>query len=165
MKLKEAFKFKAYKYTAKDIMLYNEAIKVLDSFAGYYINDWLAQLSLIINDLLKEVNLFVTITQTKDFMKIKNGDNELKYSQLSSGQKCFLSAIFKLSILLHKGETSGIIIADEGLNSMDEVNFKKFIQICKTLPFQFFVVYQDSPDIDDINRIKVIRENGESKIL
>ena len=100
----------------------------------------------------------------KEFVKIKNGENELKYEQLSSGQKCFLSSVFKLAILLHKGENEGIIIADEGLGNMDSVNFLKFIEICKTLPFQYFIIYQNLPEIEDVNKIDIIRQNGESKI-
>jgi hypothetical protein len=164
MKLKEAFKFKEYKYTTKDVEIYTEAIKILDNFAGYYINEWLNQLSVIINDLLKNVDLSVTITEDKDFMKIKNGDSELKYEMLSSGQKCFLSAIFKIAILLHKGEGAGIILADEGLGNMDAINFKKFIEICKNLPYQFLIIYQNLPEIEGINKINTIRENGVSII-
>jgi hypothetical protein len=165
MKLQEAFKFKDYKYTLKDVELYTEAIKILDNFAGYYINDWLSELSVIINDLLKNVDLSVTITEDKDFMKIKNGNNEIKFEMLSGGQKCFLSSIFKIAILLHKGESSGIILADEGLEKMDFINFKKFIEICKTLPFQYFVVYHGlKSKIEDINYINTVRENGVSTI-
>jgi DNA repair exonuclease SbcCD ATPase subunit len=164
LKLKEAFKFKDYKYTAKDVLLYAEAIKVLDSFSGYYINEWLKQLAIIINDLLKNVNMQVEFNPEKDFIKIKNGENELKYEQLSSGQKCFLSSVFKLAILLHKGENQGIIIADEGLGAMDTVNFLKFIEICKTLPYQYFIIYQNLPELEGINRIDIVRQNGESKI-
>jgi hypothetical protein len=164
LKLKEAFKFKDYKYTTKDVLMYSESVKILDSFAGYFINQWLKQLAIIINDLLKDVSMQVEFNPEKDFIKIKNGDNELKYEQLSSGQKCFLSSVFKLAILLHKGENEGIIIADEGLGNMDAVNFLKFIEICKTLPFQYFIIYQNLPEIEDVNKINIVRENGESKI-
>jgi hypothetical protein len=164
LKLKEAFKFKDYKYTAKDVLMYSESIKILDSFAGYFINQWLKQLAVIINDLLKDVSMQVEFNPEKEFIKIKNGENELKYEQLSSGQKCFLSSVFKLAILLHKGENEGIIIADEGLGNMDAVNFLKFIEICKSLPFQYFIIYQNLPEIEDVNKIDIVRENGESKI-
>ncbi len=165
LKLKEAFKFIDYKYTPKDVMLYTEAIKVLDSFAGYYINEWLTQLSIIMNDLLKNVNMKVQFSAEKDFIKIKNGDNELKYEMLSSGQKTFLSSVFKLSILLHRGENSGLIICDEGLSSMDEINFLKFMEICKTLPYQYVIIFHGlKTEIEDINKIEVVRQNGESKI-
>ena len=165
LKLKEAFKFKDYKYTAKDVLLYSESVKILDSFAGYFINQWLKQLAVIINDLLKDVSMQVEFNPEKEFIKIKNGENELKYEQLSSGQKCFLSSVFKLAILLHKGENEGIIIADEGLGNMDEINFLKFVEICKTLPFQFFIIFHGlKTEIEDVNKINITRQNGESKI-
>jgi len=163
-KLKEAFKFKEYKYTAKDVLLYTEAIKTLDSFAGYYIETWLKQLELIINELLKEINLSVEFSAEKDFIKIKDGENELKFEQLSSGQKTFLSAIFKMAILIHRGETSGIILADEGLGNLDAINLKKFIEVCKSTNFQFIIIYQNLPNLEDVKKIEVIREKGVSNV-
>lgn len=161
MKLKEAFKFKEYKYTKEDVLLYTEAIKTLDNFAAYYLNEWLTQLALIINTLLKEVNLQIEFSSDKEFMKIKNEDSELRYEQLSSGQKCFLSAVFKLAMLIHRGETSGIIICDEGLSNMDLINFKKFVTICHSLPYQFNIVYHNlNESIENTNVINIERKQG-----
>jgi DNA repair exonuclease SbcCD ATPase subunit len=162
MKLEEAFKFKEYKFTLKDVTLYTEAIKTLDSFAGYYIETWLKQLELIINDLLATVNLSVSFSAEKDFIRIKDGENELKFEQLSSGQKTFLSSVFKLSILIHRGETSGIILCDEGLGNLDQINLKKFIEVCKQTNFQFVLIYQNIPELEDVKKIEVIREKGVS---
>jgi hypothetical protein len=165
LKLKEAFKFEEYKYTEKDVLLYNESIKVLDDFAGYYINEWLAQLSVIINDLLKNVNMKVEFNPDKEFIKIKNGDSELKYEQLSSGQKTFLSAIFKLAILLHRGENEGIIICDEGLGNLDSINLNKFVEVCQSLPFQVFLIYQNvSRELEHVKYIEIIRKDGISNV-
>jgi len=164
MKLKEAFKFKDYKYTAKDVLLYSEAIKVLDSFAGYYIGEWLNQLELIINDLLKSINMSIEFTNDKNFIKVKDNKQELDYASCSSGQKTFLSAIFKLAILLHKGENSGIIIADEGLGNLDAINLKRFITICNELNFQVIIIYHNLSDIDNVKKITVIRQNNVSNI-
>ena len=165
LKLKEAFKFKDYKYTAKDVLMYSESVKILDSFAGYFINQWLKQLAVIINSLLKNVSMQVEFNAEKDFIRIKNGENELKFEQLSSGQKTFLSSIFKIAILLHRGENEGVIICDEGLSAMDEINFLKFVEICKTLPFQFFIIFHGlKTEIEDIKKIKIVRESGLSKI-
>jgi wobble nucleotide-excising tRNase len=164
MKLQEAFKFKEYKYTSRDVALYNEAIKCIDSFAAYYINEWLLNLGVIINDLLKNMDLYVEFHVDKDFMKIKNGEKELKFEQLSGGQRCFLSSVFKIAILLHNGENDGIIIADEGLGAIDSINLKKFIEILKTLPFQVNLIYHGSPELEEINKINIIRENGVSRI-
>lgn len=164
LKLKEAFKFKNYKYTAQDVLLYSEAIKTIDSFAAYYVSEWLSQLALIINDILKVVNLQVEFSVDKDFIKIQNENAELKYEMLSSGQKVFLSAIFKLAILMQRGDYNGIIIADEGLSTLDNINLKKFIEIAKTLNYQFFVVYQNVPEIEDVHKIEVIRKEGVSNV-
>jgi hypothetical protein len=164
MKLKEAQKFSEYKYTKSDVQLYADSIKTLDSFSGYFIQEWLTNLTLIINDLLKPVNLSIELTDEKEFIKIKDGKEELTYDLLSSGQICFLSAIFKLGILLQKGESDRIIIADDGMGSMDEINFRNFIEVCRNLPMQFFIIYQDCPQLEEINYIVVERKDGKSEI-
>jgi chromosome segregation ATPase len=162
MKLKEAFKFSDYKYTKEDIQLYSDSIKTLDLFSGYYIQEWMNNLSFIINDLLKDVNLSIKLTEEKEFLKIKDGDKELTYADLSDGQRIFFSGVFKLAILLQKGESDRIIIMDDGLGAIDFVNFKNLINICKNLPMQIFGVYQNCPEIEEINYINIERKNGES---
>ena len=88
----------------------------------------------------------------------------LKYDQLSTGQRCFLSVIFKLAILMQQNK-SGLIILDDGLNDIDWVNFKNLVNIIKTLPFQAILIYQGLQEpIEDTNHILIIREKGESKI-
>jgi len=164
MQLKEAFKFANYKYTAKDVLLYTEAIKTLDEFSGHYINEWLGQLALIINDLLTSLDLKVEFNPQKEFIKITNGTNELKFEQLSSGQKTFLSAIFKLALLIHRGENEGVILADEGLGNLDGINLKKFVDICSGLGMQFIIIYQNLPEINNVKKIEVVRQNGRSTV-
>jgi len=163
-KLKEAFKFSEYKYSKSDIVIYDETIKVLDSFAGEYIREWLSSLSVIINNLLNPVNISVEFTADKDFLKVKDNSQTLKYDQLSTGQRCFLSVIFKLAILMQQNKT-GIILMDDGLGSIDQINFKNLIEICKALPFQIIAVYQNyNQEIEDVKQFMVIRENGVSNV-
>ena len=164
MKLKEAFKFSAYKYTAKDVALYGESIKTLDAFASTYINDWLGQLAIIINNLLKNVNLQIEFTPDKDFMRVYDTGKPKKYAQLSSGQKAFLSSIFKMSILIHRGENSGLIIADEGFDFMDKANLESFVEVCQSLNFQIIFVYQNLPQLNNVKIIQVERKDGESEV-
>jgi len=163
LKLKGAFQFKDYKYTKYDILIYDEAIKVLDTFAGEYIKEWLGSLSIILNNLLNKLNIRVEFTADKDFIKVYDNEQILKYDQLSTGQRCFLNVIFKLAILLQQNKT-GVILLDDGLNNLDLINFKNLIDIAKTLPFQLIAVYQNSEEIEDTKYFKVIRERGESKI-
>jgi len=163
MKLKEASKFQEYKYTKEDIQLYADAIKALDAFSATYIQEWLTNLSVILNDLLKDLNISVEFSADKSFMKVNNNGQELKYEQLSSGQRVFLNSVFKLAILLNNGTNSGLILIDEGVNNMDSVNMGKFLEILKNLRYQVCLIYQNiDMEIDEVNYIKVERKNGES---
>jgi len=165
LKLKEAFKFSDYKYTAKDALLYTEGIKTLDNFSAFYIAEWLSNLSIIINNLLKGLNLSVEFSVEKDFIKLKNNGKEFSYNQISGGQKKFLGVIFKIGILLQEGINSGVLLFDEGLGEIDVVNLYKLIEILKTLSFQSVIIYQNCPkEIKDVNYLNIIRQNGESKI-
>lgn len=165
MKFKEAFKFSQYKYTKKDVLMYSEAIKILDEFSGYYINEWLENLAIIINDLLKNVNLKISFTPDKEFLTVTNGLHQFKYAQLSDGQQIFLNAIFKLAILLQNGKHEGTILADEGLGNLDTINLNKFIDICRNLRFTIFLVYQNINDIQNVKIISLKRENGKTVII
>ena len=163
LRLKGAFQFKDYKYTKSDILIYDEAIKVLDSFAGEYIKEWLSSLQIIINNLLQSINISVEFSAEKDFLKVKDNEQILKYDQLSTGQRCFLSVIFKLAILMQQNKT-GIILMDDGLNNLDCINLTNLINICNTLPFQIIAVYQSRVEIEDVKQFTVIRENGVSHV-
>jgi hypothetical protein len=163
LRLKGAFQFKDYKYTKCDILIYDEAIKVLDSFAGEYIKEWLSSLQIIINNLLQPINISIEFSADKDFLKVKDNEQILKYDQLSTGQRCFLSVIFKLAILMQQNKT-GVILMDDGLNNLDNINLTNLINICKTLPFQIIAVYQSRVEIEDIKQFIVTREKGISKV-
>ena len=163
LRLKGAFQFKDYKYTKYDILIYDEAIKVLDSFAGEYIKEWLSSLQIIINNLLQPINISVEFSADKDFLKVKDNEQILKYDQLSTGQRCFLSVIFKLAILMQQNKT-GIVIMDDSLNNLDSINFKNLIEICKTLPFQIIAVYQSRVELEEVKQFIVTREKGISNV-
>jgi len=167
IKLKESFKFKDYKYTLKDVQLYTDTIKVLDAFSAIYIQEWLNNLTLILNDLLKDLNISVEFSVDKSFMKVNNNGQELKYEQLSGGQRAFLNSVFKLAILLNNGINEGLILIDEGFERMDLINLKRFIEIVQNLNFQIIIIYQNLrflEEIKNINYIETERKNDESKI-
>jgi len=166
IRLKGAFQFKDYKYTKADIVIYDEAIKILDLFAGVYIKTWLESLQIIINNLLQSINISVKFVADKDFLLIMDNSQLLKYSQLSSGQCCFLNIIFKLGILYQKNITNGVILCDDGMNVIDNKNFKQLVDMLKTLGFQFIIVKQDiNTELENVKQINIIRENNESKII
>jgi DNA repair exonuclease SbcCD ATPase subunit len=163
LRLKGAFQFKDYKYTKADIVIYDEAIKVLDTFAGEYIKEWLSSLSIILNNLLNQLNIRIEFTADKDFIRVFDNEQILKYDQLSTGQKCFLGTVFKLAILLQQNKT-GMILMDDGLNNLDTINLTKLITICQTLPFQIIAIYQAGVIIGGVKQFTVIRDKGVSKI-
>jgi DNA repair exonuclease SbcCD ATPase subunit len=163
--MKEALKFSSYKYTRQDVLLYEEAIKTLDSFSAHFIKEWLENLSIIINSLLKGLNLSVEFSVEKDFIKLRNNGQELSYSQISGGQRKFLGVIFKLGILLQEGVNSGVLLFDEGLGEMDFVNLYKLIDVLKGLNFQSIIIYQNCPkEIKDVNYLNVERKDGISHV-
>lgn len=166
MKLNEAKKFSSYKYTKTDIQLYADSIKILDSFSAYYVMEWLSNLSLIINNLLKPINISIEFSIEKEFIKVNNAGQELNYNQLSSGQKTFLNTIFKLGILMNEGIHNGFLIIDEGINTCDQISFTKLLEIINNLNFQSIIIYQNcSKEMKEINYINIERKNGESKIV
>jgi len=164
MKLNETQKFAAYKYTKEDIQLFSDSVKTWDSFSGWYIQTWLDNLTYIINDLLKEMDLAVSFSADKQFLTIINEGKENEYNDLSSGQQVFLNVVFKLAILLNNGIADGIVIIDEGINDLKLNNMLKLLEILKTLPFQVFLVYQNIPEIKDVNVIELERKMNQSYI-
>ena len=162
-RLKLSEKMKEFKYTKKDVYIYQEAIKKVDEFYLYYINSWLKGLEFIINNMLGKLNMQVEFVNDKSFLKIIEGDKELSYGQLSSGQNKFLNIIFKLSILIYKG-MSGLVIIDEGIDSLDKTNINKLITLFNTLPFQIFLISQHDGIETGVNVITVKRQGNLSKV-
>ena len=157
---------KDYKYTDKDIALYNDGIKVLDNFSAMYIEQWLNNLGVIINSLLKEINMSITFNSTKEFMTIQDGSESIKYNQLSTGQKRFLNIIFKLSILMQKN-LDGIIVIDEGIDALDITNLKRLLTVFESLPFQVFLISQhkDITSLQDVKYFHILRENNQARVI
>jgi DNA repair exonuclease SbcCD ATPase subunit len=165
MKLKEANKFAAYKYTKADVTLYADAVKVLDSFSGWYIQNWLDNLTLIVNNLLEPMKMSVTFTADKQFLMIKNEEQEMKYESLSEGQQVFLNIVFKIAILMQNGINDGILMLDDSINSLMMENVHKLVDILKQTPYQIFMIKQDiDEEIEDVKYIKVTRNGGESNV-
>jgi recombinational DNA repair ATPase RecF len=165
LKLKEAMKFKEYKYTKADVVLYADAIKTLDNFSGWYIQTWLDNLTLVINNLLESMKISVFFTADKQFLMIKNENQEMKYENLSEGQQVFLNIVFKIAVLLQNGINDGILLIDDAVNSLMLENIYKLVDVLKQTPFQTFIIKQDiDKTISDVNYINAIRNEGESHV-
>jgi len=89
---------------------------------------------------------------------LQKDDIPYKYKDLSTGQKLILQIGFKLALLIEQNKT-GIIIADEGLSSLDEGNLLHVVDIFENLPFQLFMVLHHCPELPE--SIKIIDLNKE----
>ncbi len=142
IKLETRLRQKDFKYTEKDIVLVKEALNELDKFTSYFILKSIKSIEPIINSILMKIGFEIEfIVNDKDDIEYFLTKDKIKYSRkdLSTGQKLILQIAFKLAILLQRGE-SGLIIADEGMASLDEDNLLHIIDLVRGLPFQLLFV-------------------------
>ena len=161
-KLETRIKQKNYKYTDKDVLIVEKAIEELDKLSSYYITESLKILEPIINNIVSKIGFEVSFTineKGKFAIELQKDNVSYKYKDLSTGQKLVLQIAFKLALLLERNET-GIIIADEGMSSLDQENLEHVLGIFNNLPFQLFLVLHHFEDIPET--IKVINlDKGE----
>lgn len=141
-KLSNRIKQKEFKYSEKDVLITKKALVELDTFTSYFIIKSIQTLEPIINTILEhirfEIKFIVNDKNNIDYTLSKDG---IKYTKedLSSGQKLILQIAFKLALLMQRGE-SGLVIADEGMSSLDSSNLLHIIDLIKGLPFQLLIV-------------------------
>lgn len=164
MKLQTRIQQQAYKYTDKDVLIVKTAIDEVDNISTYYLMESIKILEPIINDVLSKIGFKVRFTvndKDKFAIVLEKEGIEYKYKDLSTGQKLLLQIAFKLAILMERGDT-GIIIADEGLSSLDRENLLHILSIFENLPFQLFFVIHNLDEVPD--NIKVIDLNKKEAI-
>ena len=93
---------------------------------------------MILEHIEFEIKFTVNDKNNIDYTLYKKG---VKYTKedLSNGQKLILQIAFKLALLSQRGE-SGLIIADEGMSSLDKNNLLHIIDLIKGFPFQLLIV-------------------------
>jgi len=149
LRLLTSIKQAEYKYTEKDVLVVKEAIAELDRFASSYLTDYIKNLEPIINSILVKIGFSINFELDDkgkfDFVLFK--DNVKYYrDDLSTGQKLILQIAFKLAILLERGEY-GIIIADEGMSSLDKENLLYIIDMFSNFNFQLIFVIHNVEDV------------------
>jgi len=162
-KLETRIKQKDYKYTTRDVLVVKKAIEELDRLSSYYITESLKILEPIINSVLEKIHFCVKfeLNEKGKFAIALQKDNvQYKYKDLSTGQKLILQIGFKLALLIEQNKT-GIIIADEGLSSLDEGNLLHVVDIFENLPFQLFMVLHHAPELPE--NIKVINLDSKNE--
>ena len=155
-RLEGRLKQKEYKYTSRDIEIVKQALKELDNLSTKYLIQSIRILEPIINSVLTKINFEVSFDineKGKFSIDLFKEGIKYKYKDLSTGEKLLLQIAFKLALLLDRAE-DGIVIADEGLSSLDEENILHILTIFKQFPLQLvaiihhFVVPENIKTID-----------------
>lgn len=155
MKLQARLKLLEYKYTDKDVLVAKIAIDELDHLSTYYLTESVKILEPIINDVLVKIGFkvqFLINDKDKFSIVLQREGIEYKYKDLSTGEKTILQIAMKLALLLEKNE-SGIVIADEGLGSLDYSNLLHVISLFETLPFQLVLILHNAPELPETLQI------------
>ena len=151
IKLEGRIKQKDYKYTNKDIVIAKKAIDEVDRLSTYYLTESIKILEPIINSVLEKIQFnvkFIVNDKNKFTITLYKDGTEYKYKDLSTGQKLILQIAFKLALLLERNET-GIIIADEGMSSLDKENLYHVLEIFNNLPFQLVFVIHNLEEVPE----------------
>lgn len=142
-KLEGRLKQKNFIYTTKDVEVVKQAIKELDVISTTFLVNSIRSLEPIINEVLAKINYhFEFDINDKGKFDMKLTDEEgavFTYRDLSTGQKLMLQIAFKLALLLERGE-EGLVIADEGLGSLDHENLIHVLTIFQNYPFQLIFI-------------------------
>lgn len=168
MKLETRIKQKDFKYTPKQVEIVKKAITEVDGLSTYYLIETIKILEPIINSVLEKIHFnvkFETNEKGKFEIQLTKEGVIYKYKDLSTGQKLLLQIAFKLAILLERN-SSGIIIADEGMSSLDEENLNHILQIFENYPFQLLLVlhrFNEVPDNIQVIDLSKRKENEKIK--
>jgi DNA repair exonuclease SbcCD ATPase subunit len=162
-KLEARMKQKNLTYTTKDVIVVKKALTELDNLSSYYLKESIKTLEPVINSVLEKIGFEVTFTiDDKGHFAVVYKREGIEYSQkdLSTGQATIMQIAFKLSLLLSMNKV-GIVIADEGLGSLDEDNLLHVISIFENYPFQLFMVLHNSPELPkEVRVINLIKQGG-----
>ena len=156
-KLKARMKQSNLIYSTKDVVVVKKALTELDNLSSFYLKESLKTLEPIVNSILQKIGFQVEFTiDTKGHFAIVYKKENIIYTQkdLSTGQNTIMQIAFKLALLISMNK-SGIMIADEGLGSLDEENLLHVINIFENYPMQLFMVLHNSPELP--NSVKTIK--------
>lgn len=148
-KLETRISQKEYKYTTKDVEIAKKAIEIIDSFANYYVIQWIKIIEPIVNSYIDRLNMHLNfnIDESGNIEVVVTRNNKkYTYDMLSQGEKIFLSTVFKIALLMEQQET-GLMVADEAFNSLSGENLNRILEIISNLPVQLLCI-SHNPDID-----------------
>lgn len=153
-KLETALKQADFKYTKKDVVIADRAIKELDKFYSDYLVKQISVLEPIINSVLEKIGFSLSFTPDFDIV-LKRAGQSYTYKELSLGQRLIVSIAFKLALLIERNE-EGIIVADEGFSSLSEDNLNYIFKLFKDFPFQLVsVIHRFSTEDEEVKVINL----------
>ncbi len=143
-RLETCLKQKQYKYTKKDVLDVDMGIKYLDRFSSKWLKQSLNTLTPIVDSIVEKIGFqinFIVDTRNQLVITLEKDGFVYSYDNLSKGQKLVVQIAFKLALLL-KAQSTGIIIADDGISDLDDPNLEHIISLFTKLPFQLLFVLQ-----------------------
>ena len=159
MVLETRIKHNDFKYNTKDVEIVKRSIKELDSLSSRCLVRSINTLEPIINSVLEKINfqvIFEVNDKGKFAITLRKDEIDYAYNLLSDGQKLILQIAFKLALNLSKNN-EGLIVADEGLSSLDSENLLHILTIFENYPFQLIFMLHRADDIPE--GIKIIDLN------
>ena len=150
-RLEGRLKQKNFIYTTQDVEVAKQAIKELDVLSTTFLVNSIRSLEPIINEVLSKISYHLEFDindKGKFDMKLTKEDQVYTYKDLSTGQKLMLQIAFKLALLLERGE-EGLVIADEGLGSLDHENLLHVLTIFQNYPFQLVFIIHHFDNLPD----------------
>lgn len=158
MKLEARLKQREFIYTENDVLVAKKALEELDKMSSFYLVETVATLEPIINSVLTKINFSVKFdvdNKGKFNIVLTKDDVQYKYKDLSCGQKLILQIAFKIALLLQQNKT-GLLVADEGMSSLDNENLQHILTMFEDLPFQLLIVlhrFNEFPDNANVIRL------------
>jgi len=148
-KLQVRLSQKDYKYTDEDVEIAKQAIDMIDAFGNFYVMEWVKVIEPIVNSYIVQLGMeisFVPDEKGNIEVSIKRNNRDYTYDMLSQGEKIFISAIFKIALLMERQE-SGLMLADEAFNSLSGENLNRILEVISNLPVQLLCI-SHNPEID-----------------
>jgi len=129
--------------------------------------EWVKIIEPIVNSYIGQLNMSMSVIPDEKGnieVTIKRNGKIYTYDMLSQGEKIFISAIFKIALLMERQE-SGLMVADEAFNALSGENLNRILEVISNLPVQLLCI-SHNPEIDKMlaQEIFIEKENDISII-
>jgi len=161
-KLEDTFKLNEYKYTDKDVLIADKAIKELDNLSSYCLKENIRVLEPIINSVLEKIDFkikFIISDKGKFTITLQKDEIVYGYKDLSTGEKLIVQIAFKLALMMEQSQY-GLLLADEGMSALDSTNLLHILKIFANYPYQLVIIlHRMEEEIENTKTINLIKTN------